>query len=205
MAKRYLILAVLPLLLVSAVAPAEGPVTLGGTLPAVSLPDYYGHTFNLADYWNRPPQDSSNPQPTILVLVFFGINCPRGRVYDDRVNDFYARYAVSGVQVFGIDAYPKETPEEVRVTAAERRIVYPILMDPQGVMIDILGARRTTTTYVIDGKGVLRYRGSFDNARALDDPERIPYAERAVEAVLLGQQPVIGDTPASGCGLRRED
>ncbi len=210
MQDKRLLAAALATLLVVSLGAASGevaPLSLGQQLPAVSLPDYYGHTFNLAEYWNKPAEEGTQPAwgGRVVVLMFFGVNCPKSRLYNERVNGFYAQYAARGVQVFGVDAYLRETPEEVRITAAERGIAYPILMDPQGVLLGILGTKRTTSTYVIDSQGVLRYRGSFDNGRPLDDPERIAYVEKALLAVLEGQEVTTGETEVSGCGIRREE
>lgn len=209
MRARYVILSLLAVLLAVSLraALADEPISIGQQMPVVSLPDYYGHAFNLADYWVKPgeQQTQSPPAGRVLVLMFFGINCPKSRIYNDRVNALYAQYAARGVQVFGIDAYPRETPEQVRVTAAERRISYPILMDPEGVLLGVFGTNRTTSTYVIDGQGVLRYRGSFDNGRPMDDPERIAYAEKALLDVLEGQEVETSETAVSGCGIRREE
>ena len=58
----------------------------------------------------------------------------------------------------------------------------PVLIDSQGNLADLFGAKMTTTTVVIDANNVVRYWGQFqqgDNA----------LAEEAIEAVLADKNP----------------
>ena len=58
----------------------------------------------------------------------------------------------------------------------------PVLIDSQGNLADLLGAKMTTTTVVIDANNVVRYWGQFQQGdKAL--------AEEAIEAVLAGKNP----------------
>ena len=58
-------------------------------------------------------------------------------------------------------------------------------------LADLFGVRRTTTTVVIDGNGVLRYCGQF---RQKDGGS----AEEALTAVLAGKEVAVKTTPHNG-------
>ena len=64
----------------------------------------------------------------------------------------------------------------------------PIVLDPNGDTADLFGVKRTTTTVVIDGNGVLRYCGQF---RQKDGGS----AEAALKAVLAGKEVAVKTTP----------
>jgi len=121
-----------------------------------------------------------------LVLVFFCTTCPTSVAYDTRVNALYAKYVDRGVQVFGIDSCVHDDPETLRVGAAKRGVTYPVLRDEGNRWADALGAYNASATYIVDREGVLRYRGAFDNGKALEDPERVAFAANALDDLLAG-------------------
>ena len=66
----------------------------------------------------------------------------------------------------------------------------PIVLDAGGRTADIFGTEVTTTTVVIDGKGVLRYCGRFGRGDGA--------AEAALKAVLAGKEVAVKMTPHDG-------
>ena len=58
--------------------------------------------------------------------------------------------------VLALDANAGETPERVAAFAREKGLALPIVLDPGGRTADLFGTEVTTTTVVIDGKGVGR-------------------------------------------------
>jgi hypothetical protein len=93
--------------------------------------------------------------------------------------------------VFALGANVGETAESVADFVTMNGLDLPVVLDPGGDTADLFGVRRTTTTVVIDGEGVLRYCGQF---RQQDGGS----AEDALKAVLAGTEVAITTTPHSG-------
>ena len=93
--------------------------------------------------------------------------------------------------VMALDASAGETAEKVNVAARKAGLILPIVLDPDGHTADAFGTEATTTTVVIDGQGVLRYCGRFN------DGDRA-YAEDALKAVLAGKEVAVKTTPHEG-------
>ena len=79
-----------------------------------------------------------------------------------------------------------------------------IFMDPDGVIGRAYDARTTPHMYVIDAEGTLRYNGGIDDQpRPRDgDPEPIPYAQLALNAVLAGEDVATTETQPYGCNVK---
>lgn len=79
-----------------------------------------------------------------------------------------------------------------------------IFMDPEGVIGRAYDARTTPHMYVIDAEGTLRYNGGIDDQprpRA-GDPDAIPYAQLALNAVLAGEEVEMPETQPYGCNVK---
>jgi len=91
-----------------------------------------------------------------------------------------------------------------------------VLLDESGDVGRAYGAEKTPHVYVIDAKGVLRYRGGLDNAPmgVVDDErprsktakgELEPYLSNAVDDVAQKRAPRLAETPAYGCSVKYAD
>ena len=125
-----------------------------------------------------------------IVLTCWCSCCHSGRQVDQSLNKLAQHYKGKAA-VIALDASDGETTEEVTRFAKEKGLTLPIALNASGSAADIFGAKRTTTTVVIDKHGVLRYRGHFGNARH-------PYARDALEAVLHGQTVKVAETKHRG-------
>src|SRR5262249_60791742 len=93
--------------------------------------------------------------------------------------------------VFALGANADETAQGVAAFLEKKGLALPTVLDPGGGTADLFGVKRTTTTVVIDGHGVLRYCGQF---RQQDGGS----AEAALKAVLAGQEVAVKTTPHNG-------
>jgi peroxiredoxin Q/BCP len=136
------------------------------------------------------------------VLVFMSTTCPVSTAYEARIQQLSAAYAPQGVQVEGIDANTNETPEMITAHAKSGSLTVPILVDASGKVADQFGARVTPEVFVINGSGVLVYRGAFDDSR---DAAAVThhYAKDAVDAVLAGHDVAVKQVHAVGCAIAR--
>jgi peroxiredoxin len=166
---------------------------VGTRISDIRLADDRGKQHSLEDYAGK-----------ILVLEFWSYKCPPSAAYDDRIKELDARYRSRGVVILAVDSNKNEPAAEVRVNSDNRKVPYPVLMDPSGNLADSLGATHTPSVAVLDGSGVLRYRGAIDNNLRPGESGRIAYLENALDALLSGQPVQQSETRISGgCSIKR--
>lgn len=80
-----------------------------------------------------------------------------------------------------------------------------VILDPDGTLGRLYGAKVTPHLYVIDQEGILRYMGGIDSIRSTD-PEDIkeadPYVINAIEALLNEKSPDPAVTRPYGCSVK---
>jgi hypothetical protein len=101
-----------------------------------------------------------------------------------------------------IDPNFNESIEEVRTYARDVGFDFPVYMDSDNKVANLLDARNTTETFVFDAKGLERYRGYIEDA---PNPERTTKQglRLAIDAVLAGRPVVTPETRGIGCAIRR--
>jgi thiol-disulfide isomerase/thioredoxin len=135
-------------------------------------------------------QDAALSEDGTLVLTFWCSFCHSCRDVEQRLDKLAKRYS-GKVGVIALDASAGETTEVVAEFAKENGLSLPIALNPSGTAADILGVHVTTTTIVIDSKGILRYRGQFGASGHA-------YAAEALEAVLAGEDVRVKKTRQKG-------
>ena len=135
-------------------------------------------------------KDASLSKSGVVMLTFWCSFCHSCRDVE-RPLDAVAKKHKGQAAVIAIDASAGETTEEVAAFAKKRKLSLPIALNADGAAADLFGVRVTTTTVVIDGKGVLRYRGRFADRRHT-------YAEDALKNVLAGQTVKVAETTHRG-------
>ena len=135
-------------------------------------------------------QDAALSEGGTLVLTFWCSFCHSCRHIEQRLDKLAKRYS-GRVGVIALDASAGETTEVVAEFAKENGLSLPIALNPSGTAADIFGVQVTTTTIVIDSKGILRYRGQFGASGHA-------YAAEALEAVLAGEDVRVKKTRQKG-------
>lgn len=135
-------------------------------------------------------QDAALSEDGTLVLTFWCSFCHSCRDIEQRLDKLAKRYS-GRVGVIALDASAGETTEVVAEFAKENGLSLPIALNPSGTAADIFGVQVTTTTIVIDSKGILRYRGQFGASGHA-------YAAEALEAVLAGEDVRVKKTRQKG-------
>ncbi|HLY11683.1 MAG TPA: peroxiredoxin [Planctomycetota bacterium] len=118
---------------------------------------------------------------TVLVVAFSGPDCPISKLYKPRLDRLSKDYAPRGVRFLTVSS------------------------DDKG-FVALLGPDRTTEAFVIDSKGVLRYRGAVDDQYGIGYAKAAPsqnFLVDAVEAVLGGKTPHVQATEAPGCVVEK--
>lgn len=159
------------------------PLAVGDPVPDFAVRDLQGKTHRLSDLRKQTKSG-------IVSLTFWCSFCHSCRHIEARL-DRFARDHQGQAVVTAIDASAGETAARVAAFAREKGLSLPILMDAPGQTADLFGVKVTTTTVVIDGQGLLRYRGQ------LLEGDQMP-ARDALKAVLGGQPVARQETPQRG-------
>jgi peroxiredoxin len=159
------------------------PLAVGEPVPDFEVRDVQGKTHRLSDLRKQTKSG-------IVSLTFWCSFCHSCRPVEARL-DRFARDTKDQAVVTAIDASAGETAAGVAAFARQRGLSLPILMDAPGKAADLFGVQQTTTTVVIDGQGILRYRGQFQDGDQM-------LAADALKAVLAGEPIVRKETPQRG-------
>ncbi|MSR18919.1 MAG: redoxin domain-containing protein [Phycisphaerales bacterium] len=150
----------------------------------------------------------------LVVLEWINPGCPvcRGVMDDGRVASM-----ISGVKAEFPDAVflminstyaTREKPEESASYLAKSKITAPALIDGDGQVGHLYGARTTPALYVIDPAGILRYAGALDNDESGDmtgsAQKATNYVVSAAAAIKSGTEVSPSKTKSYGCGVKYE-
>jgi thiol-disulfide isomerase/thioredoxin len=124
-----------------------------------------------------------------LVMTFWCSFCHSCRDVEMDLNELAEKYAGTA-GVIAIDASAGETTKGIAEFAKKKGLTLPIAIT-NGAVADLFGIRVTTTTVVIDSKGVLRYCGQFAD-------QQHSYAADALAAVLSDSDVAVPETAHRG-------
>ncbi len=177
---------------VAAADPASGAV--GGTVRPFTVRQPDGGTVTLPEHYK---------DAKAVVVVFFGFDCPIAKSYVTPLGDLAKAYADKGVTVVGV--CPDEGAAEVKKQVAAFAVGFPVFADPDLKAMRELGAKRVPEAFVLDAKGVIRYRGRVDDGWLTPGKQNprtpVPNLKNAVEEVLAGKAVTVPETPVVGCPI----
>ena len=154
-------------------------------------------------------QQIDGPQTTLAellqgkkgaALVFWSGVCSHCARYDPYFNSFQAKHPE--LEWIVVASRHGETAEMIRKTAAERKLAFPILHDPGGVIARKWFTQQTPRVFLMDAERRLLYRGAVDNFKYPEDPEYLNYLEPAVEQFVSGAPVVRTETASFGCAIQ---
>ena len=192
-------------LLLSAAAPAkqgwDPKAKLGEPAPAFSLPDQDGKARRLLDSRGK-----------LVVLEWFDHECVTTRKYYDagEMQSLQRKWTARGAAWFAIASNAKGemghlTPELARKVRAAEKMAAHILLDENGKVGRLYGAKTTPHVFVLDPKGTLIYTGSVDDcysAELKECRERRVHLDRALEEASAGKPVTTPFTAAFGCAVK---
>jgi peroxiredoxin len=193
----------LPLVVsLSSVTCAWADVETGSSAPDFTLPDTTGQTRHLSDYKGK-----------FVVLEWYNPDCPFvGKHYrSGNMQQLQKEYTAKGVVWLTIDSsapgeqgnYPAEKLNEISTKVGAARTA--LLLDPEGKIGHLYGAKTTPDMYVIDPKGNLVYRGAIDNKRSTNEADVKPatnYVRQTLDAVMDGKPVPTSSTQPYGCTVK---
>jgi peroxiredoxin len=178
----------------------EAKAELGKAAPDFSRPDLQGHTIKLGDFRGKK-----------VVLEWFNPDCPFVRYAHTKgpLKDLAKQHAKQGVVWLAINsgAPGKQGTGLAHNQEAAKTygMDYPILLDEDGQVGRMYGAKSTPHMFIIDERGVLVYRGGLDNAplgEVHDGPALVSYVDQALADLLAKRLPKTSDTRSYGCSVK---
>jgi hypothetical protein len=133
------------------------------------------------------------------VYLFLGTQCPVANLYTPRILALKNAYRERDIRFFAVYPNAHETTAEVVRHAKGRGYDFPVIKD-DGTLTSALGATMTPEVVLVDGQGMVCYRGRIDDNR---DAARVTEhtAQNALEAMLSGKRIARAEAPAFGCTL----
>jgi peroxiredoxin len=167
---------------------------IGSPAPTFSLPDTAGAT-------HQPGEAPAT------VVVFTCNHCPYALAWHERIGAVAADYADRGVRVLQINSNDAERYPRDSIEAMQTRVEQgdfdgtPYLRDETQEVARAYDAKTTPDVFVIDGEGILRYRGAPDGD--YENPtQNAAYLRDALDAVLGGRDPDPAETTPVGCSIK---
>ena len=152
-------------LLVTAVGLSLAETEIGKSAPNFTLPDTAGKKVSLANFKGK-----------YVVLEWYNPDCPFvGKHYKSgNMQNLQKEFTSKGVVWISIDSsapgehgnYP---PDQLNaISARDGAARTALLLDPDGKVGRLYGAKTTPDMYVINPSGTLVYKGAIDNKRSTD-------------------------------------
>lgn len=190
------------LALALAVGAARADAVPGQPAPAFRLNDTAGAPVSLADFRGR-----------IVVLEWVNHGCPFVRKHygSGNMQALQKRYVEKGVVWLSIQSTHPDHPDyqAAQVLAAAMRAAgaaqTATLLDADGDVGRLYGARTTPHMYLVDARGVLAYAGAIDDVRSAN-PQDVKRANNHVaaslDALLAGRAVPLASTVPYGCSVK---
>ena len=136
-------------------------------------------------------------------MIFISTRCPISNAFNFRINSLYNEFR-DRVNFVVLDSNVNESASEIQAHAKEMEYDFTVYRDIQNKVADLLGAKATPDSFVIDKRGLISYHGYIEDA---PNPTRSkhPALRLSIEAALKGQPAPMRETHARGCAIRRAD
>ncbi len=174
---------------------AEKPAVaakVGQSAPEFTLSDCQGKKFTLSDQKDK-----------LVVLEWVSQECPYCIRSIPVVKQIQKKYEGKGIVWVGVESTRWRTNEENVNFIKEKELAYTILMDMDGQVGHLYGAKTTPHVFIID-KGKLVYAGALSNDQSgKKKPEEVRgYVDEALAAIVGGKDVPVAETTPWGCGVK---
>ena len=162
----------------------------------LGLPDCFGKRFELQELHSAP----------IVVVAFVGAECPLAKLYGPRLQELSLRYADRGVRFVGVCSNVQDSLTEILAYQNKAGITFPMLIDSQQELADLLQAQRTPEMVILNKDRTVQYHGRIDDQYGIGVIREKPQQELAalaIDALLAGKSPEVVETEAVGCLIGR--
>lgn len=183
-------------------APVLAKVSTGAPAPDFTLTDTNGQEHSLSDFKGK-----------FVVLEWTNYQCPfvvkhYSQGHMQKLQKKYTGKDVVWLTVCssapGKQGYV--TPQQANAMMREQEwSSTAMLLDPQGDVGQLYGAKTTPHMYVINPQGTLLYQGAIDSIRSANptDIEKADnYVKMALGAAMKGEAVAVSDTRPYGCSVK---
>jgi len=201
-------------------------VALGSVAPAFELVDVVsgkavGRDDVFAMSWDDGSSDAENqtagggtsPKGRHgLLVVFLCVHCPYVKHVEEGLaaigRDYEGRIGMVAISSNDVEAYPQDSPEEMKKQAARLGFRFPYLYDETQEVARAYDAACTPDIFLFDAEMTLVYRGQMDDSRPRrgDAGNDIPVTGKdlraAMDAVIAGKRPDPNQRFAVGCNIK---
>jgi hypothetical protein len=155
----------------------------------------------------RAPEPATAAAGKIVVLQWINPDCPVCR----RVHSTGLVTAMRkrldtitpGVVHLAINSTHYMEPSVGEAYLKTHKVAAPVLIDRDGKVGHLYGAKRTPHLYVIDAEGVLRYQGAIDDDQRGDKGDQATnYVVNAVQQIVAGETVAPDITRSYGCTVK---
>jgi len=183
-------------LLVATVACANDEITVGTNAPA----------FSLVNSVDGKTVDFKPADGKLKVVVFTCNQCPYAKAFEPRIIELARSFQPKGVTFYAVNPnddsrFEIETAANMKARAEEKSYPFPYLKDGDSKTAHAYGARVTPHVFVVDGKGMVRYRGYVDDSAKPEDRKTTGLTD-ALNSLLDGREVANNDTRAFGCTIK---
>ena len=172
---------------------------VGGKAPDFKLPAVDGKSYALKDHL---------AEGKVVVLEWFNPDCPVVQRYHKSSQKMAEAFkSASGRDVAwlainsGGPGQQGHGLERNRQAVTEYGIRYPVLLDEDGRVGKLYGAKTTPHLFIIDTAGTLIYKGSLDDR----DGGGANYVLKALEERFAGKDVTTKETQSFGCNVKYAD
>lgn len=161
-----------------------------------TLKDLNGQPVSLADFKDK-----------IVVLEWTNYDCPFAKAHyqpDTMTTAKLAeKFADAGVIWLTINSTHYATTDTTRQWAEPLKLPQKVLLDPDGKVGKLFGAKTTPHIFILDKKGQVVYQGALDNAPlGKHEGEYLNYADQALQELTTGKDLSVKETTPYGCSVK---
>jgi len=175
---------------------------VGQPAPAFTLTDSNGQSHNLADFKGK-----------FVVLEWLNHGCPFVKKHYDSNNMQKLQKEYTGKDVVWLSIVSSAPGKQGHMSPAETNqakeekgsAATAVLLDEDGTVGQLYGAKVTPELYVINPDGNLIYAGAIDDKKSLDPADvegAANYVKRALDEALAGQPVSTPKTEPYGCSVK---
>ncbi|MGC3989141.1 MAG: thioredoxin family protein [Chthoniobacteraceae bacterium] len=176
----------------------------GDTAPDFKLTDIHGKSHSLTEFKGKP-----------VVLEWVNYGCPFvGKQYNSKnMQTLQQEYTAKGVVWLSINSSApgkqgNMSAEEWQKAVTEKG-AHPtaVLLDSDGKVGHLYGAKTTPDMWVINSNGKVVYTGAIDSIASTDVadvPKATNYVKEALDATMAGKTVPTAETRSYGCSVKYE-
>ena len=139
-----------------------------------------------------------------VIVCFLGTECPLARQYAPRLQQLADTYRQRNVAVLGVDSNVQDSAAEVLRFCEANKIRFPIGLDHDQQVANLLGVDRTPEVVLLDRNRTVCYQGRIDDQYmpGVAKPQATAFELRdALDAVLRQEPVLVPKTTAVGCRI----